>query len=145
MWKERSWRGITDTIPWRQSTVLGTSSVRNACDLTSSSPSLQIMIGRPWNIEMKLWISRLRKETCKICFVAKVFSITLSKVVNTVNDLPGVQSPAEEHSCISKMRKVGKKFNYMIFHSKWNLFDIIHFQSNWHSQGVTKVCDHDMK
>ena len=53
----------------------------------------------------------------------------LGKVVNTVHDLPGVQSPAEEHSCISKTRKIGQKFNYMIFQSKWNLFDNIHFQS----------------
>ena len=47
MWKERSCKGITESIPWRQSTVLGTSRVRNACDLTSSSPLLQIMMGLP--------------------------------------------------------------------------------------------------
>lgn len=48
MWKDSNWSGITDKIPWRQSTVFGTSRVRNACPFTSSSPSLQISMGRPY-------------------------------------------------------------------------------------------------
>lgn len=48
MWKDSNWSGMTDKIPCRQSTVLGTSRVRKACPLTSSSPSLQIIMGRPY-------------------------------------------------------------------------------------------------
>ena len=58
MWKERSCKGITESIPWRQSTVLGTSRVRNACDLTSSSPLLQIMMGLPcWPFKSRIMVS----------------------------------------------------------------------------------------
>ncbi len=48
MWKDSNWSGMTDKIPWRQSTILGTSRVRKACPFTSSSPSLQINMGRPY-------------------------------------------------------------------------------------------------
>ena len=48
MWKDNNCSGMTDKIPWRQSTVLGTSRVRKAWSFTSSSPLLQISMGRPW-------------------------------------------------------------------------------------------------
>lgn len=55
MWNDRSCIGITVKMPWRQSTVLGTSRYLLANTMVSLSSSSQIKIGLPsrdftWNV-----------------------------------------------------------------------------------------------